>query len=155
MESRQGFRGVWGGEREGTQLNLALEIQGPEKLIVLHLMCLTCTDAQSKVKSQSSPSLGCTRVYPLSTDPTGRVKLIDCKIWAQKEGWVSWQTREDCQSPLPVCHMVELALPRLLEDLVNKLLVLAGPWDTGDNLVFCCCCVACSGYVPSAASLGQ
>lgn len=117
-------------------------------------MCLTCTDAQSKANSQSSPSLGCRRVHPLSPDPTRGIKVI-MRFRLRKREWVSWQTREDCQSPLPVCCMGELAFPRLLEDLVNKLLVLGGPWDIGDNLVFCCCCVACSRYVPSAASLGQ
>lgn len=30
MECGQGFRGVWGGGKEGTQLNPALEIREPE-----------------------------------------------------------------------------------------------------------------------------
>ena len=35
------------------------------------------------------------------------------------------------------------ALPRLLAELADKLLAVAGPWDTGDNLVLSRCCAAC------------
>lgn len=65
--------------------------------------------------------------------------------------WQAWLVKALFQSA--VCFTVELVPPRLLEDLVNKL--LAEPWDTGDNLALLCCCIACSRYLPIATSLGQ